>query len=103
MARAAGQQQQQPINGAAAAAQQQQQQQPAGTKADAAGAGGGAAAGGGSWPTSGDTVHIAYTSNGSPYTNYQVGAARGTEPAAGVRSGGEGCPCGSGPLLTAAS
>lgn len=32
-----------------------------------------AAAGGASgWPTTGETVHIAYTSNGSPYTNYQV-------------------------------
>ncbi len=55
----------------AAAAQQQQQQQQQEVKSEAkADKSGGA----GGWPTKGDTVHIAYTSNGSPYTNFQVGA-----------------------------
>lgn len=57
--------------GAAAAAgdagQKQQQQ-----AAAAAAAVETKAAEGAPWPTKGDTVHIAYTSNGSPYTNYQV-------------------------------
>ena len=38
-----------------------------------------AGGGGPGWPTTGDTVHIAYTSNGSPYTNYQVWVCRLSE------------------------
>ena len=57
-------------------------------------------AGGAGWPTSGDTVHIAYTSNGSPYTNFQVGASPRAEQSfvalfrsvqTSVSGGGLGC------------
>lgn len=34
--------------------------------------------GGGNWPTTGETVHVACTSNGSPYVNYQASGTGGT-------------------------
>lgn len=49
-----------------------------------------AAAGGASgWPTTGETVHIAYTSNGSPYTNYQNLVMYGTYKLAQKMPGGD--------------
>lgn len=86
----------------------QQQQQQAGRKVAAGGggvaatlaatndgaAGGRGAAGG--WPTEGDTVHIAYTSNGSPYTNYQ---ARGYHHGTGAARASADALLGPAPLL----
>ncbi|KAL4451270.1 hypothetical protein ABPG77_009342 [Micractinium sp. CCAP 211/92] len=70
----------------AAAAQQQQQQQQQEVKSEAkADKSGGA----GGWPTKGDTVHIAYTSNGSPYTNFQNLIMYGTYQLAKKQPGGE--------------
>jgi hypothetical protein len=43
---------------------------------------------GGSWPTSGDAVHVACTSNGSPYLNYQTLALYGTYRLARRQAGG---------------
>lgn len=43
----------------------------------------------GPWPKTGDTVHIAYTSNGSPYTNYQNLVLYGTFKLAQKMPGGE--------------
>jgi len=51
-------------DGAAAAGSEQEQQQEEAKEEEKP-----------NWPTTGDTVHIAYTSNGSPYTNYQVGSS----------------------------
>ncbi|PSC71378.1 hypothetical protein C2E20_5225 [Micractinium conductrix] len=48
-----------------------------------------AGGGGPGWPTTGDTVHIAYTSNGSPYTNYQNLVMYGTYKLAQAMPGGD--------------
>ena len=53
------------------AAGEQRQASAAGGEQQQDGGGGGSGSSGG-WPTEGDTVHILYTSNGSPYTNYQA-------------------------------
>jgi hypothetical protein len=60
---------------------QQEGTEAAGERLQASAAGGeqqqdsGGGGGSGGWPTEGDTVHILYTSNGSPYTNYQASQA----------------------------
>ena len=41
------------------------------------------------WPTSGDTVHVIFTSNGSPYLNYQSRIMAGSFRLAQQMPGGE--------------